>query len=136
MASTFDERMRELEGRVGSGRITGRVAFTPEKIAVPQERGTWFTGPNAGVQIRNYTTPGTGSGYLIDPLIERGEGYFRSIAREILTLGARVPMERAVNDLRAEALRRVPRKTTLEPGEAFHREVSADVSEDLVSVHG
>lgn len=124
---SFDRNMAELAEKVGEGRITGRVSFTPGKIAGPQHLGGWETGPLAGVRIEHYTTPGTGSGYLVDPLLENVENYFREIAREILTTGPRIPMERAMNDLRAEALRRVPRKTTVELGEAFHHPVTAEV---------
>lgn len=128
MAGDFTERIRELEQRVGDGRLTGRVSFAPQKIAVPQHRGTWMTGPLAGVRISHWTTPGTGPEFLSGPLLERGEGYIRDIARELLTLGPLIPMERAMNDLRSEALRRVPRKTTVELGEAFHHPVTVEVS--------
>jgi hypothetical protein len=120
--------MRELEELVGDGKVVGRVTFKPQKIAVPQHRGTWMTGPLAGVRIQHWTTPGTGPEFLSGPLLERGEGYIREVARELLTLGPIIPMQRAMDDLRAEALRRVPRKTTVEPGEAFHHPVTAEVS--------
>jgi hypothetical protein len=127
MPSTFAEKTRELEERVGDGRIVGRVSFSPQKIAVPQHRGTWMSGPLAGVVIKHWTTPGTGPGYLVDPLLENGERYFAEIAREVLMAGARAPMLRAVNDLLDEAQRRVPRKTgkLAETGDA-------SVSEELV----
>lgn len=125
--ATFDERMAELEQRVGGGRLVGRVSFAPAKIAVPQHRGTWFSGPNAGVMIRHWTTPGTGPGYLTDPLLENVERYLRDIAREFLTVGPRAPLERSMEDLLAHAERRIPRKTGVlaESGDA-------SVSETLV----
>lgn len=36
--------------------------------AAAQHEGGWVTGPNAGVRIKNYTTPGTGPKYLESPL--------------------------------------------------------------------
>lgn len=128
MPSTFAERTRELEERVGDGRIVGRVSFAPGRIAGPQHLGGWITGPLAGVRIKHWTTPGTGPGYLVDPLLENGERYFAEIAREVLMAGARAPMLRAVNDLLDKAQRRVPRKTgkLAESGDA-------SVSEEFVS---
>lgn len=122
----FDLKMRELEERIGDGTLTGRVSFSPQKIAVPQHRGYWVTGPNAGVHIRHYTTPGTGTEYLSGPLLENGERYFRDIGRELFTIGPRAAMQRSVDDLREKALRRVPRE--LSPaGEAFRHPVTAEV---------
>lgn len=131
----FDRKMRELEEQIGDGRIVGRVSFTPQKIAVPQHRGFWASGPNAGVRIRNYTTPGTGTEYVTGPLLENGERYFHEIARELLAVGARLPLQRAVDDLRLRALERVPRKTS-PAGSAFRHPVQAEVSEELAGVHG
>jgi hypothetical protein len=116
----FAEGTRRLQEKVGDGKIIGRVSFSPDKIAVPQERGTWFSGPNAGVLIRNYTTPGTGAHYMENSLLENAERYFAEIARDVIEQGARAPMERVTHDLLGEAQRRIPRKTghLAESGEA------------------
>jgi hypothetical protein len=120
----FDAKMAELAEKVGDGRIVGRVTFSPEKIAVPMHEAGWATGPLAASHPRgsglDYTTPGTGADYLQGPLLQNGERYFHDIAREILTTGPRIPMERAVDSLLHEALTRVPRRTgqLAESGEA------------------
>lgn len=126
---SFDRNMAELAEKVGDGKITGRVSFSPDKIAVPQHEGTWKTGPLAGVQIRHWTTPGTGPGYLLDPLLESVESYFREIARDVLTTGPRFPIERAMDDLLSKAQRRIPKKT----GE-LASSGRAEVSEEFAGV--
>ena len=132
----FDRKTAELEQRVGSGRIVGRVSFSPQKIAVPMHEAGWASGPLAAAHPRgsglDYTTPGTGSGYLVDPLLENGERYFHEIAREILTTGPRIPMERAAHDLLLKARERVPKKTG-----KLAATGAADVSEELTgALHG
>lgn len=109
--TSFAEGTRRLQEKVGEGKIVGRVSFSPDKIAVPQHRGTWASGPLAGVKIEHWTTPGTGPDYLSGPLLENGERYFATIARHVLDSGPRVGMEEAARELLADAQRRIPRKT-------------------------
>lgn len=106
---TFSDGLRELEERIGHGDLTGRVSFTGA-AAVPlhefPRRGppTW-----EGKTELDYTAPGTGPGYLRDPLLERSARYMQAIADDLLEAGPRGAMEDAMDDLKAEAVRRVPK---------------------------
>ncbi len=108
---TFSEGCRELEERVGHGDLEGRVSFSGAP-AVPQHefpaRGpaTW-----EGKVELDYTAPATGPGYLRDPLMERFPRYYQAIADDLLQAGARRAMERSMDDLKDEAVRRVPKRS-------------------------
>lgn len=126
----FSEGLDELERRVGHGELTARVSFSPDTIAVPQSEGTWRTGPNAGVIIKNYTTPGTGPHYLDGPLLENHDRYFAQIAAELLDIGPQHGMIEAADDLLGEAQQRIPRKTG-----ALADSGRSEVSDDGVTIH-
>jgi hypothetical protein len=108
---TFGKRTRILGERVGHGPLVGNVSYGPDEIAVPQHEGTWASGPNAGVPIRRWTTPGTGPKYLEGPLLEEHPTYLGEIAATTLRTGPQEGMVEAAGDLGDASQRRIPKET-------------------------
>jgi hypothetical protein len=107
---SFAERTLALEEKVGRGELRGTVSFGPDEIAVPQHEGTWASGPNAGIRIRNYSTPGTGPKYLEAPLLANHPAYLGQIAAVLLELGPQRPMGHAMDNLSDVAKARIPKE--------------------------
>lgn len=106
----FAQRTRELEARVGHGKLEGKVAFD-QIYAAPQEVGYWVTGPNAGIHIEHYTTPGTGAHYLGGPLLEGAPMAMRTLADGALEPdGLNRGMTHNVERLADDSSHRAPRE--------------------------
>lgn len=75
----------DLKNSAGKRRVKDDqwIVFFDEEYAAVQHEGKWVTGPLAGVEIKNYTTSGTGSKYLEKAIKEVADEYPRLVAGEI-----------------------------------------------------
>ena len=95
MADFFTETER-LAKKVGEGTLSSIFAVDGGERTVPLEVGYWKTGPNAGVQIRHWTTEGTGPHAAQNSLEQTYEIGLKDIAKTALIEGPAAGMERHV----------------------------------------
>jgi hypothetical protein len=97
MASNdFFAKTEALAKKIGDGTLSGVFAVDGGPRSVPLEVGGWKSGPNAGVQIRDWTTEGTGPHAAQNSLEQTYQASYEDIAKTALTQGTRAGMERAV----------------------------------------
>ena len=97
---------------MGKGDLVGVVGFDgPEALAHHEFPVRFRPRSWRGLGALTYTTPGTGPRYLQGPLFELHPGFLQSIADDLLERGGARAMMRAMDDLKTEAQRRVPRET-------------------------
>lgn len=109
MAGTFQQRMAELEERVGHGDLVGRVEVN-QVYALAQHSGFWRTGPLAGVVIRNHPRGGK-SHFLSDPLHANYRHYMENLAvRALEPEGLHGAMRANVEDLAQHVYDEAPRE--------------------------
>jgi len=75
-------RSGSVEAEVRGGRTEATVGFNTEYAAVMHE-GRWETGPLAGVEVRNWTTPGSGPHFLSSKLQRHRRDYLEGFADAI-----------------------------------------------------
>lgn len=62
---------------IDPGRIVVRVGFNTVYAAVMHE-GRWETGPLAGVEIQNWSEPGSGKFFLLEKMMRHREDYINA----------------------------------------------------------
>lgn len=107
----FFSRTEELAHLVGDGNLSGIFAVDGGERTVPLEVGYWKSGPNAGVRMRDFTTPGTGPHAAQNSLEATYHTSLEDIAKTTLKTGPQGGMERHVEDMQREFEGRAPRVT-------------------------
>lgn len=140
MAKSFEQGANELAKLVGDGNLSGIFGVDGGKRTVPLEVGGWKTGPNAGVQITDWTTEGTGPHAAQNSLEQTYEISLADIAKTTLTEGPAAGMKRhveRVNDRFQEIApkdtgqyRESTRRIVLDDGVPVHDEQGAFFGEE------
>lgn len=107
----FFTRIGELEQMVGSGSLQGIFGVDGGARTVPLEVGGWKTGPNAGVQMHNFTSPGTGPHAAQNSFEATWEASLEDIAKTTLESGPQEAMERHVERVNESFKKLAPRVT-------------------------
>lgn len=111
MAKSFEQGASELAALVGNGSLSGIFAVDGGARTIPLEVGGWKTGPNAGVKMRNFTTPDTGPHATQNSLEATHNLSLEDIAKTTLASGPQEGMERHVERMQGEFERRAPKLT-------------------------
>ena len=106
--NSFSARTEQLAEMVGKGNLVGLFAVDGGARTVPLEVGGWKTGPNAGVQIENWTTPGTGPHAAQHSFEATYERSLEDIAKTTLEAGPQGAMERHVERVQGEFEEKAP----------------------------
>lgn len=107
----FFSQTKKLESLIGNGKLAGVFSVDGGARSVPLEVGYWKTGPNAGVHMRNFTTPGTGPHAVQNSLEVTHEASLEDIAKSTLTEGPRPGMKRHLDRMQGAFEERAPRVT-------------------------
>ena len=107
----FFKRTKELERKIGKGTLAGIFAVDGGPRTEPLEVGFWKSGPNAGVHMENFTTPGTGPHAVQNSLEATWERSLEDIAKTLLNEGPREGMKRHLGSMDREFKDRAPRVT-------------------------
>ena len=106
--TTFADGTRELEDRVGRGKLVGTVVVD-QIYAAAQHESVWVTGPLAGHVIRNHPRGGQAK-FLEQPLFENAERYFKRLADNVLDGDLVQAMTDNVAHLAGEVYDKAPRE--------------------------
>jgi hypothetical protein len=106
---TFAARTRELQDRIGHGKLEMKVTVD-QVYAAAQETGTWVTGPNAGKVIHHHPHGGK-THFLGGSLMEQHPRYLETLARQTLEVdGLHRAAHENVESLAREVFDNAPRE--------------------------
>ena len=128
MADFFAET-EKLAKQIGDGTLSGIFAVDGGARSVPLEVGYWRSGPNAGVRMKNFTTPGTGPNAVQNSLEATYERSLEDIAKTTLPR-SQEGMKRHTERMQEAFEMRAPRVT----GE-YSQSTARFVVDDGVPIH-
>lgn len=110
MASGADflTRTEALAKMVGDGGLVAFFGVDGGERTVPLEVGGWKTGPNAGVKIENWTTPGTGPHAAQHAFEANYEATLQDVAKTVLITGPQEAFERHLERVQGAFVERAP----------------------------
>lgn len=108
---SFDDGCRELEEKVGHGKLAG-VLRIDQIYAASQHEGHWVTGPLAGHVIRQHPRGGQAK-FLEEPLFAKAEDYMKNLADAVLDGFLVQAMAENMEDLADEVHDRAPRENDI-----------------------
>jgi hypothetical protein len=111
VAGDFLARTEALKKLVGDGDLSAIFGVDGGERTVPLEVGGWKTGPNAGVRMENFTTPGTGPHAAQQAFEANYEATLEDAAKTLLVTGPQEAFKRHLERVDAQFKKRAPMVT-------------------------